>query len=123
MPKDQLIHILDDDIEYGELLREFVEHAGKRAVLETSPIQFVNTVLPNNGILILDLIMPEMDGIEVIRALAEKGSRLSLVLISGVDERLLHSAKRLAEANEIKILGCFAKPIKLATFKEFICHI
>ncbi|MFT7128140.1 MAG: FixJ family two-component response regulator [Gammaproteobacteria bacterium] len=65
------IFILDDDREFGELLSEVITQTGKQVEFEQSASSFLSSTRPSSGVLILDLIMPEMDGIEVIRALAE----------------------------------------------------
>ena len=108
------IYILDDDPGYGELLSEVIAQTGKQAKVEQSASRFLSSKRPSSGVLILDLNMPEMDGIEVIRALAANKEHFSLVLISGFDERVLHSAKQLAEAHKIEVLASFTKPLNLS---------
>ena len=62
-------------------------------------------------IILLDLNMPEMDGIQFIRLLDEQQFRGSVILISGEDERMLISAEKLVAARQISILGHLQKPI------------
>jgi EAL domain-containing protein (putative c-di-GMP-specific phosphodiesterase class I)/FixJ family two-component response regulator len=65
-------------------------------------------------LILLDLNMPQMDGIEFVRKLVERGFRGSLVLVSGEDERLLRMADRLVQAHRIPVLGHIRKPLSLA---------
>ncbi|WP_347330255.1 EAL domain-containing protein [Marinimicrobium locisalis] len=62
-------------------------------------------------VIILDLKMPEMDGIEVVRHLVELKFPGQLILLSGEDERLLRAARNLVEAHHIPVLGYLLKPV------------
>lgn len=120
---NQKLYILDDDEQYASLLAEIAISSGWQVEIEHSPSIFLNADLPNNSVLILDLVMPEMDGIEVIRALANKNTDLLLILVSGFDTRVLHSAQQLAEAHNIKVLATLTKPISVKEFLKVLTQI
>lgn len=61
-------------------------------------------------LIILDLVMPVVDGVEVIERLARNQSASRLVLVSGQDRRVLASASRLATAHGLKVAAIFTKP-------------
>jgi len=62
-------------------------------------------------LILLDLNMPEMDGLEFIRHLVEQRYTGSLILISGENERMLQTAEKLVKAHKISSLGHLHKPV------------
>ena len=62
-------------------------------------------------IVISDLEMPGMDGMEFIRHLGEAGARVSLILASALDRKLIASIATMAEAYGMTLLGVAEKPL------------
>lgn len=72
------------------------------------------------GLLFLDLNMPQMDGVEVMRALAGRRYSGALVLVSGEDARILETALRLGDAHELNVLGSLSKPCESAALAALL---
>ncbi|HEX8611897.1 MAG TPA: response regulator [Telluria sp.] len=63
------------------------------------------------ALLICDLSMPDMDGIEFMQAAAAAAFGGGVMLLSGMDSGVRKAAERLARAHGLNVLGAFKKPI------------
>lgn len=71
----------------------------------------------------LDLGMPGMDGVELIRFLADEGYRAPVLIVSGFDRRVLESAFRLGEALGLSMAGPLEKPVRLEELERLLTEL
>lgn len=103
--------VLDDDSAVGLVMVFVAEKMGWEARAMTRPGEFLEQVddwKPTH--IALDLVMPEMDGVEVIGLLAERGCRARIIISSGVGGRVLDAAYRSAAGHGLDIIGVLSKP-------------
>lgn len=62
-------------------------------------------------IILCDLNMPGMDGIELIRHIAQEDVAASLVVVSGLDASLVSSVEAMAKEHGMNVLGVIEKPV------------
>ena len=65
------------------------------------------------AMVVLDLQMPGMDGVELLRFLAERMFEGPVLIISGFDRRVLESAFRFGEELGLAMKGPIEKPARL----------
>jgi len=116
------IYLLDDDPGFLSLLRTMVEDAGLEAKCFQQGQNFFeqNTKFEQETLLVLDLNMPSMDGIEVMRRLASMTNPPALLLISGHDVSVLNSAEKLGRVHQLNIIGSLNKPLRLSAFQQIL---
>jgi EAL domain-containing protein (putative c-di-GMP-specific phosphodiesterase class I)/FixJ family two-component response regulator len=109
------ILVVDDDPFVLKMMEHMLKKSGFNSVatckngslaLDTLDIQD-----EKSNLILLDLNMPEMDGIEFVRKLVEHDYSGSLILISGENERTLEMTEKLVHAHKINILGHLQKPV------------
>jgi EAL domain-containing protein (putative c-di-GMP-specific phosphodiesterase class I)/DNA-binding response OmpR family regulator len=71
-------------------------------------------------VIICDLNMPEMDGVEFIRHLARQQYSGALILTSGEDMRILKAVEKLAIEHDLHVLGVLEKPVTPAKLSEML---
>jgi EAL domain-containing protein (putative c-di-GMP-specific phosphodiesterase class I)/CheY-like chemotaxis protein len=106
--------VIDDD----PAIRQVVLTLGRSAGFEVTGCEGEPSLDACLGepadLVILDLVMPVVDGVEVIERLGRLRAATRLVLVSGQDRRVLASASRLAAAHGLKVAAVFAKPFNIA---------
>lgn len=73
-------------------------------------------------LVVCDLDMPEMDGMEFIRHLGQAELAVSLIISSAKERALLDSVEKMARAYGVRLLGVIEKPVTLAGLKELIAR-
>lgn len=114
------LYVIDDDEQYADAISALARELGWQVHKRTDAGKFLAQDLPCSGLLILDLVMPQVDGIEIIRALVESSSRADVVLISGFDDRMLDSAKHLCQGYGLRVRGCFTKPFRFSQLRNLL---
>jgi len=119
---EPVIYIIDDEPQTVALLMEYVELSGYEAktFVEAESFFKETPTIAEGSMMVLDLNMPKMDGIEVMRQMVETEKLLPLILISGYDSGVLHSAEQLAKAYSLDIVATLAKPFTFKLFREIV---
>jgi EAL domain-containing protein (putative c-di-GMP-specific phosphodiesterase class I) len=115
--------IVDDDTDIANLFREVAENVGFQVNLYSDGAEFMNNLHLPAEVIMLDLMMPGMDGVEVIRQLAKNQIESSLILVSGYDKGVLHSAHELAQESRLNIVSSLTKPIHIASLNELLLNL
>ena len=74
-------------------------------------------------VMLLDLNMPEMGGVGVLRHLAERDYTGAIILVSGADKDTIAVAESLANYRELNVLGNIVKPMTAASLGTLLAPL
>src|SRR4051812_37676768 len=108
--------VLDDDVFILSCVREMLEEIGHVNIVTATDGRHALDLLATQSfdLVICDLSMPEMDGVEFLRFAAAQSYQGSVLLHTGMDVAVRRAAERLAEAHGLHILGAYNKIIERA---------
>jgi DNA-binding response OmpR family regulator len=113
--------LIDDEPALADFLANAASESGFDPVITSEDHQFREEFLADRPDMVaLDLGMPGMDGIELLRFLAEQDYRSPVLIVSGFDRRVLESAFRLGEALGLKMTGPVEKPVRLEALETLL---
>jgi EAL domain-containing protein (putative c-di-GMP-specific phosphodiesterase class I) len=121
MPNRRIL-VVDDEADVGELICAAAQGIGFQCTATTDATTFLAALRPDTALIMLDLMMPEMDGIELLRLLGERKCETNIVLMSGVGKRTLESAGQLAAILGLNIVGHLQKPFRLDKLEEMLAR-
>jgi DNA-binding response OmpR family regulator len=104
--------VVDDEPMVGRAIALSPEACGFEAALAISAGAFREQYASDPpDIVLLDLSLPGGDGIELLRTLAETGSKALILIVSGFDARVVEAAMRLGSAMGLRMGGYLTKPV------------
>lgn len=72
------------------------------------------------SVVVCDLNMPEMDGVEMIRRIGQSGFRGGLILMSGADRQIVSTVGKLAALQGLTVLGQIQKPATPQVMRDLL---
>lgn len=113
---DQSVLVVDDERFVLKTTAFVLQRLGYGVVLTADSaaraLELIASAEPPVSLVISDLNMPGMDGVELLRRFDELGFDGDIVLFSGEDNQTLKMAENLARARKLSILGAISKPIQ-----------
>ena len=123
MPLPRLL-LIDDEPALAAFVAKAADLCGFEPVIADQDQHFRDTFLKQRPQMVaLDLGMPGMDGVELLRFLGNEGYEDPVLIISGFDRRVLESACRLGEALGLHMVGPLEKPARLEELEAILNQV
>lgn len=113
--------LIDDEPVLAAFVADIARDCGFDPILTSTNDEFRSSLLAERPDMIaLDLGMPGMDGVELLRFLAGEHCTAPVLIISGFDRRVLESAFRLGEALGLTMAGPLEKPVRAERLEQLL---
>ena len=115
------IYIIEDDLSVIGILEDIVEGNGLGTICGDTgdglpDLSQILALAPD--LILIDLLMPEKDGIQVVRELREMGSEAKFIMISQVSAK-----EMIAKAYMAGVSFFIQKPINLSEVRQVITTV
>lgn len=119
--------VVEDDDFQRETLVDMLLALGAKSVQQAGDGKQALEILqaqssPAIDIVLSDLEMPEMDGMEYFRHMGNFFADVSLIIMSALDSALITSVEKMARAYGIRLLGAIEKPITRSRLQALIAQ-
>ncbi|MCW8888236.1 MAG: response regulator [Gammaproteobacteria bacterium] len=112
--------IVDDDEDLAALYRLVAENVGMDISRYDNGADFVHSDLNRAQIVLLDLMLPQMDGVQVLRRLAKSEFKYPIILLSGYDMGALKVAREEATSHELNVISTLTKPVDVEVLEMLL---
>lgn len=113
--------IIDDDQRICRLIKRVADGLGINSLAIDNPEHFESAYLdfkPN--VILMDLQMPKLDGVQLLRKLADQHSPAAILLASGMDKSVIETTMNLGKSLGLNMVGVLNKPMDIDHVKEIL---
>lgn len=120
MVKRRLL-VIDDEEGFGVFVQRCADDLGFAVRVTTKAQDFMDAFESfDPDLIVLDLVMPEIDGIDLINWLADRECTAKVIFTTGYDASYADHASTLGIAKGLAVAGILLKPFRLAELREML---
>lgn len=121
-----LVLVIDDNAMQREILTALLARAGQNRVLTASDGKEALGCMAAHGaqigLVICDLQMPGMDGMELLRHIGESVHNPAVIISSATESRIMLSVELMAKAVGLNVLGSLPKPVTQEAMNKLLAR-
>lgn len=120
---DCTVMVVEDHEFQRRTMLQILANLGTGGLLEAADGEGALALLagePRPDVVVVDLDMPGMDGVEFLRHVAERSIDTAIVIASGLEDDVLRAAETTARAYGLTVLGAVRKPLTARRLLEVV---
>jgi len=120
MPEKRLL-IVDDEPKFATFVSKIARRLGYDVEVTTHARDFqaaYERAIPDT--IVMDMVMPEIDGNELVLWLVERGCKADLIIITGYSPDYAVNARLLAEFKGLRSVTSLSKPVSVSRLREVL---
>lgn len=116
--------IVDDEARFAAFLGKVAAPLGYDVEITTHGRDFQRAYLLNPpDVVILDMVMPDIDGNELVLWLVEQECRADIIIITGFSPEYAVNARLLAEFKGLRSVSTLSKPVNIGRLRETLAAV
>ena len=118
--KHRTIAVVDDDIAFCKTLGDILTQRGFTVMQITDPHVEVELMASESQVILLDMKLNSINGLDVLKSIRARYPSLPVVLITGYRQEMV---KPIEAARQISAYTCLYKPLAIPELLETLSHI
>ena len=111
--------VIDDEAAFCRFMARLISSLGYEVTTTCQAKCAYLDELKEPDIVFIDMMMPDMDGIEVLNVLADYKVKSAIVLMSGADDNLA-KAETFTKKAGLRLIGVLHKPFRLTDVQSIL---
>jgi two-component system response regulator HydG len=120
LSEERTIAIVDDDPQFCHTIGDILRTRGFTVTQITDPQRDIDSLGVNEQILLLDMRLDRLSGLDVLRKVREQHPSLPVILVTGYREEM---ASAIKAALEINAYTCLYKPLQIEELLETLSEV
>ena len=110
--------VIDDEPDVATTVGRVARRAGFDTIVTTDGADFLDRATTwSPTVIVLDLSMPDLDGLAILEQLAAQRSRAHILIVSGHDRPAIDQARAFGLNLGLAIVGVLQKPLRIETLR------
>jgi len=118
--KERSIVIVDDDPQFRKTLGDILRARGFAVTQVADPLTLVETLRTDAQVVLLDMKLDRISGLEVLNEIREHYPRLPVILITGYREEM---SPAIEAALKISAYTCLYKPLQIEALLQLLTEV
>lgn len=104
--------VIDDEEAFCAMMARMISNLGYKVMTSNQAKSAHLCEMAGSDIIFIDMMMPEMDGLQVLDELSRCQVKSSIVLMSGAENEVLTTAETIAKQFDLRLIGVLNKPFR-----------